>query len=187
MNQDTELNEQLDDCTTDAALYALGTLSPDKAKAVELRLRSGCAFCSATVAQYAEVAEHFSVSVPPMQPPPELREKLLARIELDDADEDDNRTVVRSADSPWKKTPIDGVQIRSLIGEKTFLIRMQPGAVFPKHDHPEAEQCYVLSGSITDSDGLTLHAGDFVVMARDIQHDPIHTVAGCTLFIAYAD
>jgi anti-sigma factor ChrR (cupin superfamily) len=187
MNQEIKLNEQLDDCITDAALYALGTLSPDKAKAVELRLQSGCPFCSATVEQYAEVAEQLSLSVAPVEPPVELRDTLLARINAPKAHENGNRTVVRSADSPWKRTPIDGVQMRSLIGEKTFLIRMQPGAVFPKHDHPQAEQCYVLSGSITDSDGLTLHAGDFVVMSRDIQHDPIHTAAGCTLLIAYAD
>jgi hypothetical protein len=37
--------------------------------------------------------------------------------------------------------------------------------VFPPHDHPLAEQCYVLEGSLTDSDGVTVYAGDSVIYA----------------------
>ena len=193
MNQDTQFAEQLEDCAVDAALYALGTLPPEKANAVELRLRGGCSFCLAQVEHYAAVAEHLSLSVTPVQPSPELRERLLARLNVHEPAAvhtphlAKHRKVVRGNDGPWVKMPIPGVEMRPLIGEKTFLIRMQPGAAFPKHDHPQAEQCYVLSGSITDSDGLNLHAGDFVVMSRGTQHDPIHSTTGCTLFIAYAD
>ena len=62
-----------------------------------------------------------------------------------------------------------GVEIRPLAGNKTFMLRMKPGAVFPKHDHPSTEQCYVLEGSITDSDGVTANAGDFVIMSGGIK------------------
>jgi len=191
MNQDTVFSKQLDDCATDAALYALGTLAAEKAKAVELRLQSGCGFCAAQVEHYRAVAENMSLAVVPVEPPAGLRAKLMARIQAqangvsDTANPD--RKVVRGHDGRWSKTPIPGVEMRPLVGEKTFLVRMQPGATFPKHDHPHAEQCYVLSGSITDSDGLTLQEGDFVVMSSGIQHDPIHSATGCTLFIAYAD
>ena len=191
MNQGTRSSEHLDDCATDAALYALGTLSPEDAKAVELRLRSGCAFCTAQVEDYRAIAEHLSLTVTPVEPPAGLRAKLLARIQAQETGGGDamtqHRKVVRGHDRPWIKMPIPGVEMRPLIGEKTFLVRMQPGATFPKHDHPHAEQCYILSGSVTDSDGLTLEAGDFVVMSGGIQHDPIHSTEGCTLFIAYAD
>jgi len=189
MSQDTKLADYLDDCVADAALYAMGTLPPEKARAVELRLRSGCAFCSAQVAQHSQLSADLSLSVAPVKSPPELKEKLLARLAIQEAAaaSTENRKVVRGSDGPWVKMPVPGVEIRPLIGEKTFLVRMQPGAVFPEHDHPHAEQCYVLSGSITDSDGLTLHAGDFVVMSRGIKHDPIRSDAGCTLFISYAD
>jgi quercetin dioxygenase-like cupin family protein len=188
MNRDTQFVEQCEDCALDAALYSLGALPEEKAGAVELRLRSGCPFCSAQVAHYAAVAEHLSLSVTPVEPPPELRRRLLDRIKTQDAfDSTEHRKVVRGQDVPWVKMPIPGVEFRPLVGDKTFLLRMQPGAVFPKHDHPQAEQCYILEGSITDSDGLTLHAGDFVVMSRDIQHDPIRSAAGCTLLVVYAD
>jgi anti-sigma factor ChrR (cupin superfamily) len=189
MNNHTQFTEQLEDCATDAALYALGTLPAEKAKAVELRLRSRCPFCLAQAEHYAAVAEQLSLSVAPVEPPPALREWLLERLNVSDAgyEPGQHRKVVRGHDAPWLKMAVPGVEIRPLVGEKTFLLRMRPGAVFPKHDHPQAEQCYVLEGSITDSDGLTLHAGDFVVMPRGIQHDPIRSAEGCTLFIAYAD
>ena len=182
-------NEDLEDCATDAALYALGALPPEKAKAVEQRLRSGCGLCLAEVEHYAAVAEQLSLSVTPVRPPPQLLERLLDRIERSDKlrDLSEHKKIVRGNDAPWVKMPFPGVEIRPLIGDKTLMVRMQPGAEFPQHDHPHAEQCYVLEGSITDSDGVTLHAGDFVVMSGGIRHDALHSEAGCTLFIAYAD
>ncbi len=190
MNQETPFSEQVEDCATDAALFALGALSLEKTKAVELRLQGDCTFCAAQVEHYLSVAEHLSLTVDPVEPPPGLRAKLLARIAAHEAlpnETTTHRRVVRGHDGPWIKMPVQGVEMRPLIGEKTFLVRMEPGATFPKHDHPQAEQCYVVAGSITDSDGLTLEAGDFVAMSRGIQHDPIHSATGCTLFIAYAD
>ena len=183
------LAEQFDECASDAAFYALGALPPEQANAVEQRLRSGCSFCSAQVEHYAAVAEQLACSVPLVEPRPELRQQILDRVRAQTAlsESTPQRKVVRGHDAPWIKLPIPGVETRALIGDKTFLVRMQAGAIFPEHDHPQAEQCYVLEGSITDSDGLTLHAGDFVVMSRGIEHKPIHSVSGCTLFIAYAD
>ena len=67
------------------------------------------------------------------------------------------------------------------------MLRMKPGAVFPKHDHPSTEQCYVLEGSITDSDGVTANAGDFVIMSGGIEHASLRSETGCTLFIAYTE
>jgi len=189
MHQNNPFLEECEDYTADVALYALGTLPADKAHAVEQRLQSGCPFCLARAAQYAVVAEHLSLSVAPVTPPPGLRKRVLDRLPLHavPAETTEHRKVVRGQDQPWIKLPIPGVEMRPLIGEKTFMVRMQPGAVFPKHDHPQAEQCYVIEGSITDSDGLTLHAGDFVVMSSGTEHNPIRSANGCTLFIAYAD
>ena len=188
MNDNLQYEEALDDCAVDAALYVLGTLPPEKAEAVEQRLRSGCPYCSAQAEQYAEVVEHLSLLAKPVEPRPELRQRLLDRIKRPgDAPQVAERRIVRGNDGPWVKMPVAGVEMRSLIGEKTFLLRMQAGTVFPKHDHAHAEQCYVLEGTITDSDGTTLRAGDFVVMSSGTHHDPIHTDSGCTLFIAYAD
>jgi anti-sigma factor ChrR (cupin superfamily) len=95
--------------------------------------------------------------------------------------------IVRGHDGGWVKMPFAGVEIRPLIGQKTLLVRMQPGAVFPKHEHPQAEQCYVIEGSITDSSGVTLGAGDFVVMAAGMEHEPIRSENGATFLITYAN
>jgi anti-sigma factor RsiW len=189
MNNNSQFAEALDDCAVDAALYVLGTLPPEKAGAVEQRLRSGCPYCAAQAEHYAAVAEHLSLAAAPVEPRPELRKRLLDRIKPFDAPPQafEQRKIVRGNDGPWVKMPVPGVEMRSLIADKTFLVRMRAGTVFPKHDHAQAEQCFVLEGTITDSDGTTLRAGDFVVMSSGTQHDPIHTDSGCTLFIAYAD
>ena len=189
MNNDSRFADQCEESAADAALYVLGSLSPEKASAFEQRLQSGCSYCSALAEEYEAVAAQFSLSVTPVAPPPELRQRLLDRIKPRDGapTSSEHMTVVRGNDAPWVKLPIPGVEMRSLIGEKTLMLRMQPGAVFPQHDHPHAEQCLVLAGSITESDGVTLYAGDFVVMPGGIQHAPLRSETGCTLFIAYAD
>jgi anti-sigma factor ChrR (cupin superfamily) len=94
-------------------------------------------------------------------------------------------TIVRGGDSPWVQLPVPGVEIRPLLGRKTLLVRMQPGSVFPAHEHRQVEQCYVLEGSVTDSDGVTAHADDFVCMPAGITHQPIHTDTGCLFLITY--
>jgi anti-sigma factor ChrR (cupin superfamily) len=140
------------------------------------------------VERYAAVAEQLSLSVAPVAPRPELRQRLMDRIERGDRQSQfEHMKIVRGADAPWIKMPFPGVEMRQLIGDKTLMIRMQPGAVFPRHEHPEAEQCYVLEGSLTDSGGVTVYAGDFVVVSKEITHEQLHSVTGCTLFIAYAD
>jgi len=182
-------DENLEDCTVEAALYALGALPVEKASAVEQRLRSGCEFCLAQVERYAAVAEQLSLAVKPVEPSSQLRQRLLDRIEVRDktAEPSEHMKLVRANDAPWVKMPFPGVEIRPLIGNKTLMVRMAAGALFPEHDHPQAEQCYVLEGSLTDSDGVTVYAGDFVVVSAGIKHAKLHSVDGCTLLIAYAD
>jgi anti-sigma factor ChrR (cupin superfamily) len=135
------------------------------------------------------LAEQLSLSVTRAAPPPQLRQRLLDRIKESEEtpDSSEHRRIVRGNESPWVKMPFPGVEIRQLIGNKTLMVRIAPGAALPEHDHPQAEQCYVLAGSITDSDGVTVQAGDFVVMSRGIRHKSLHSETGCTLFIAYAD
>ena len=180
------MSRQPEECGAfDVALFALGALPLHDANAVEEHLQSGCEPCLDELEHFAAVADQLSLSVTPVSPSPELRQRVLDRIAPPAARE--QRKIVRGNDSPWLALPIPGVETRQLIGNRTLLVRMQPGAVFPEHDHPLAEQCYVVAGSITDSAGLTLNAGDFIVMFKGTQHAPIHSETGCTLVIAYAD
>jgi quercetin dioxygenase-like cupin family protein len=179
-------NHDLEECRATAALYALGSLPSEQAERFELRLRSGCPVCNTARNDYVEVAEHLAMSAPAIEPPPSLRARILSLAKSErPAPVKPGMTIVRRDESAWKDLPIQGVEIRPLLGQKTLMVRMQPGAVYPMHEHREAEQCYVLEGSITDSDGVTANAGDFVCMPAKTIHRPIHTDTGCVFLITY--
>jgi quercetin dioxygenase-like cupin family protein len=66
----------------------------------------------------------------------------------------------------WEETEHEGFYLKRLYedearGEKTWLMRIEPGASAPSHDHDEFEQFYVLEGDIRDDNG-SMQAGDFV-------------------------
>ncbi|HZU25718.1 MAG TPA: cupin domain-containing protein [Bryobacteraceae bacterium] len=180
--------QHCDECFATAAMYALGALPPEERRGFEQRLAGGCPLCSAALEECAEITSMLAAGVPAEAPPASLRDRLLERI--GHAAEPPKQpppemTLVRKGESPWRKA-LPGVEMRRLLGDKTLLVRMQPGTVYPEHEHPLDEQCYVLEGSITDSDGITAYAGDFVCMAAGSTHRPIHTKDGCLLLIAYA-
>jgi anti-sigma factor ChrR (cupin superfamily) len=177
-------NEEARECSATAALYALGALPAENMAQFAQRLASGCPLCTASFAEYAEVADHLALSSVIAEPAPSLRARVLERIAAAPASKDE-MTLVRGGDSPWIPLAAPGVEVRRLLGRKTLLVRMQPGAVFPEHEHAQVEQCYVLEGSVTDSDGVTVHAGDFICMPAGITHRPIHTATGCVFLIAY--
>lgn len=71
-----------------------------------------------------------------------------------------------SADVPWEETEHQGFWLKRLYedeerGEKTWLMKVDPGAAAPSHCHEEFEQFYVMEGAIHDDHGL-MQAGDFV-------------------------
>ncbi|MGH9581467.1 MAG: cupin domain-containing protein [Bryobacteraceae bacterium] len=129
------------------------------------------------------------MDAPLQTPPPYLRQRILDQIAAISAPSSDatppEATLVRAHDSPWASTPAPGVSARPLLGDRTVLIRMQPGAAYPSHEHSQAEQCYVIEGTLTDSDGFTVYAGDFVCMPAGSTHKPIHSDSGCLLLVAY--
>jgi len=180
MKKSVEMRE----CSATAALYALGALPAENMAQFAQRLASGCPLCIASVEEYAEVADQLALSTAFAEPAPGLRARLLERISASRIPKEEMK-LVRSGDSPWVALAAPGVEVRRLLGRKTLLVRMQAGAVFPEHEHQQVEQCYVLEGSVTDSDGVTVHAGDFICMPAGITHRPIHTATGCVFLIAY--
>jgi anti-sigma factor ChrR (cupin superfamily) len=178
---------ELEECRTTAALYALGSLPSTEMEQFRSRVQSGCPVCNAALSEFAETAEYLAMSAPAVEPPAGLRERVLKIATPAPAEGRREMTIVRQDEGAWLQSPVPGVQMKRLLGDKTLLVRMQAGAVLPKHEHREAEQCYVLEGSVTDSDGVTVHAGDFVCMSADTIHRPIHTDTGCTFLITYAN
>lgn len=60
--------------------YALGSLEADEALQVEDHLLS-CWICRRESGAFQTIAEHLSLSVPPVNPPPELKERLMRSIQ----------------------------------------------------------------------------------------------------------
>src|SRR4051794_9458412 len=107
MDTDTTLPQSLEDCAADAALYVLGALSPEMAGAFELRLRSGCSYCSMQAEHFTVIAENLSLAANPVEPRPALRQRLLDRLQIrkDATQPSKQMKVVRSGDAPWVKMP----------------------------------------------------------------------------------
>ena len=60
-------------------------------------------------------------------------------------------TVVRTAETAWKTLRTPGISIKILrddkaTGASTFLLRLEPGARVPAHNHPAGEELFVLEG-----------------------------------------
>jgi anti-sigma factor ChrR (cupin superfamily) len=82
----------------------------------------------------------------------------------------------QSEDAEWQPTEAAGFWIKPLFedrerGEKTLLMKVDPGAWSPMHTHPgELEQIFVLEGSFYDQDA-TIGPGSFCCRAPDAAHE----------------
>jgi quercetin dioxygenase-like cupin family protein len=68
---------------------------------------------------------------------------------------------------------------------ESYMIRLEPGAWAPAHDHPADEECLVLEGSLWQGD-VFLKAGDFHVARPGMRHGELRTDTGALVFIRYA-
>jgi mannose-6-phosphate isomerase-like protein (cupin superfamily) len=180
---------RIEEIEEQAALFALGALTPEDGARFEQRIAAGCSLCRAELRECEETVAALPLSAGEVAPPPALRARLLASVGASDRPAVKSAmgegTIVRSNDTPWVPTPIPGVQTRPLFGKKTMLVRMAPRTWLPAHDHHQgAEQCLVLEGSVS-SDGVTAYAGDFTYMPLGSSHHPLYSEDGCLLLIAY--
>lgn len=68
-------------------------------------------------------------------------------------------------------------------GPSAALIRFEPGATVPLHEHRGYEHIYVLSGSQTDENG-SLASGSLMIHAPGSRHR-ITSEGGCTVLAIY--
>ena len=81
---------------------------------------------------------------------------------------------VEVAELPWEDTKFPGVKAKTLLvdpssGLLTVLLKMDPGARLPDHEHVLIEQTYVLEGKLVDPDG-TCTSGNFVWRPAGTRH-----------------
>lgn len=87
-------------------------------------------------------------------------------------------------DLPWQDTAFAGVRAKTLLvdpgsGCLTALLRMDPGARLPDHEHVAIEQTFVIEGKLVDRDGECT-AGNFVWRPAGSRH-AAHTPDGALL------
>ena len=94
--------------------------------------------------------------------------------------------VVRTAGGTWKPSAVPGVSVQVLrrdraTGESTSLVRIEPGARIPAHNHPAGEEIFVLEGDFTvGSHRLT--GGDYLYTPPNEKH-AASTEGGCVVMV----
>lgn len=66
-------------------------------------------------------------------------------------------------------------------GQVTSVVRYEPGATFPSHDHPDGEEILVLDGVFSDEHG-DWPAGTYLLNPEGFRHAPF-SKQGCRLFV----
>jgi anti-sigma factor ChrR (cupin superfamily) len=163
------------DAEEEAAMAALGLLSP----------REEAGLKRALVAEMASAAALLAETAAPRPPNPALRARVTARIAAYEAVKP--LADVRPHDGGWVYAGAPGVDMRRLFRDKetgrtTILLRMEPGARIPAHRHGDDEQCLVVSGDIRWGE-LVYREGDFVVMGKGSNHPEIYSEGGNVLLL----
>jgi quercetin dioxygenase-like cupin family protein len=99
--------------------------------------------------------------------------------------------IVRSHQMEWRPLPepgVSGVFVKVLRFDKetrrapTILLRFDPGATYPAHNHPGGEEIFVLEGDLTlGKDHLA--AGDYLYTAPDNKH-AVRSDKGCIVLVS---
>jgi quercetin dioxygenase-like cupin family protein len=89
---------------------------------------------------------------------------------------------------PLEEPEVTGIWIKILRFDKssarapTFLLKFEPGATYPAHDHPGGEECFVLDGDIHFG-ADHLHQGDYLFTAPGNKHG-VRSDGGCVVLFS---
>jgi anti-sigma factor ChrR (cupin superfamily) len=98
------------------------------------------------------------------------------------------RAYADSANMDWQSSPSASVHRKRLhlvggaeSGQVTSIVRYDPGASFPAHDHPGGEEILVLEGVFSDEHG-DWPAGTYLLNPEGFHHAP-YSKDGCVIFV----
>jgi anti-sigma factor ChrR (cupin superfamily) len=185
------------------AELALGTLPPGHAAALARDL-DPAALASEQAAAEAALAS-LAVALPPVAPPPGLRDRLMASARgpgrfapfidrlarLVDLAAARAQELLASLSRPdvWQPSPGPNVRLvhfdggPACAGADAGFVRLDAGTAFPEHRHLGDETVLVLQGSYLDSGGATIRPGDVIKMPKGSSH---HFTAGPDEDLIYA-
>lgn len=103
---------------------------------------------------------------------------------------DINNYIVSSNQKDWqplieKGIHYEGIFVKSLRFDPekqrstTILLKFEPGANYPYHNHPAGEEIFVLDGEAI-IEGTILQQGDYLYTPPTFKHS-VKTVIGCTM------
>ncbi|MGH8580827.1 MAG: cupin domain-containing protein [Gammaproteobacteria bacterium] len=121
----------------------------------------------------------------PIGPEPEratrLRQRLLRQVRA--SKHAGLKTVLKGQGRWIKLGPLVDIKLlRSDEQSRSYLLRMQPGAVLPPHQHALDEECLMLEGEVWIGD-IHLCAGDYHVAAKGTPHGEVRTSTGGLAFL----
>lgn len=98
--------------------------------------------------------------------------------------------VAKTAEKEWqplmeKGVNYHGISVISLRYDKakkrsvTILLKFEPGASYPYHNHPAGEEIFVLAGEAI-LENITLSQGDYLYTPPGFKHS-VTTETGCTM------
>lgn len=181
-----------------AASYALGALSQQEARAFENHLAEGCETCREELASFEATLTTLACAEETEAPDSRVRDKLLARFRDETLTNEAARKAswsdahsfvsIRSSEGEWRQLR-EGVLMKQLYvdrasGITTSLVRMEPGAFLPMHQHQGVEQLYIIEGDCNVS-GEVLGPGDYHRADAGSIHERTFTVNG-TMFLLVA-
>ena len=94
--------------------------------------------------------------------------------------------VVRSGHEGWRALNVSGVSVKPLrrdaeTGGSTAMVRLEPGARFPAHNHPAGEEVFVLEGDVRIGPHR-LKAGDYLYTPPNGKH-AASSEGGCVFLV----
>jgi anti-sigma factor ChrR (cupin superfamily) len=187
-------DETLEQVHERVALFAVGALAPEEAAVVEAQLAAGDTRYVTALAEYRGVADDLAYAAAPQAPPPSARDRVLAKVAREAASgvvEQDGVRVVLGSQIAWQATPLPGVDFKLLredavTGRRTRLIRMAPGAEYPKHRHQQMEEVVLLEGDLMVN-GVLMRPGDYCTAEDASVHQRVHSPSGCVFLITAGD
>jgi anti-sigma factor ChrR (cupin superfamily) len=145
--------------------------------------------------EFAAVEAALFDALAPIELSPEralaLRERVLARAAgapIPEALDEPGFVTIRKADAGWLQV-MPGVHAKLLHTEgsaQSYLVRLEPGARAPAHDHPGIEECIVLEGEVQYLGSTRLRAGDYQLAKEGAHHSDLVSETGALVFLRYA-
>ena len=170
-----------DDIDLDAGEYVLGTLDePRRRQFAEALARDPN--LQTLVKDWERRIGSLDHNVTPVQPPPDLWDKVDAALDRSPA----GSMTLRAGEGQWQ-TLGEGVEKKTLYrdpdaGTESYLLRLAPGARCPAHHHAMIEECVVMEGELRIGD-LHVAKGDYHIAVPGSDHPDVWSDVGTLLYI----